>query len=93
MIGKKDFMGIIQIVVDQFGDKYYGHTRSELIYRAVCRLEPSEFKRICETLVGNSRYAPMLQEFVDLARPMLNGKPKSIQKRNIFFELLSPNLR
>lgn len=81
-MNKSEFFGIMGIITSQFGEKNYGPSRLEIIYNAVSGLDGEEFKSICNRLVGNSRYAPLLDDFVSFAKPILANKPK--QKSNCF---------
>ena len=46
----------------QFGSQHYGPERMKLIFREAAWLSAESWQRVCEYMIGESRFAPTLSE-------------------------------
>lgn len=58
----EQFLSSFNQLVEQFGKNQYSPGRVKLIYQEVANLPESSWARICQTLLGECRMAPLLPE-------------------------------
>jgi hypothetical protein len=46
-----------------YGEKAYPKVRMDLIYRTVEQCDADEFDKFCDILIGNEKFAPMMEKF------------------------------
>ena len=74
MITTEFFTNEVSKLIDQFGSNKFSVRKTQLIYMAIKKLEPSELAKIIDDVVGNMKFAPTVSEIRDKAREYLQGK-------------------
>ncbi len=68
------FLGEIQKLTEQFGTKSFSKRKCDLIYMALRRLTQKELNLIMDDIIGNSKFAPTVDDFKERARKYLITK-------------------
>ena len=76
MIDQNFFSGEAGKLIQQFGDKNMSGHKLGLIYKAIRKLDPVELVSIIDDFIGNSKFAPTLDDFRDKSRGYLISKAK-----------------
>ena len=76
MLDRGFFKSEINKLVNQFGDRQFSQHKVDLIYKAISRLDSSEFAFIVDTIIGDNKFAPTVSDFKDKARAFIANKPK-----------------
>ena len=79
MIDQNFFSGEASKLIAQYGDKAMSGHRLGLIYKAIRKLDPEELVYIVDDIIGNSKFAPTLDDFRDKARRYLANKANNNQ--------------
>jgi len=74
MIDKKIFFNELQKLVEQFGERTFSRRKSDLIYMALRKLDQHELTAIIDDVIGNSKFAPTVDDFKERARKYLITK-------------------
>jgi len=74
MVSKEVFMGELQKLTEQFGEKGFSRRKADLIFLAVNRLTQQELSRVVDDVIGNCRFAPTLDDFRERAKEYLANK-------------------
>jgi len=80
----EQFLTHFNALVEQFGKSQYSPARVKLIYQEVATLPEYAWAKICQTLLGESRMAPMLpeiREHVSRERERIHAREKLEHKR------------
>jgi len=68
---RNEFIKVFCNVIDLYGEKHYPAVRQNLIYDVVKNLSQDIFTKIVNEIIGNERYAPLLDDFKKYAKPFL----------------------
>lgn len=73
-------------LTSQFGEKAYGEERWKLIWNEISDLSPEWFRKTVDEMIGNSRLAPLVSEFRDLARQerLKRAKERTKTQTNVY---------
>lgn len=75
---RQEFFVAFQIILDVYGDKNYPPVRQEIIFDYLKALSIEEFNGGLNTIVGNEKYAPMMNEFKEYFKNIIQSKNKKI---------------
>lgn len=63
---------------EQFSKASFSQRKGDLIYLAIRHLNEKQFSSIIDFFIGNSKFAPMVQDFQDRARAFSKDRVKEI---------------
>lgn len=72
MMSKLDnnaFLGRMQLLIEQFGEKKFSAYKQKLIYDIVKNLKEDQFKQVIDKIIGNFKYPPSVADISELSRP------------------------
>jgi hypothetical protein len=72
------FLGKMQLLIDQFGDKKFSAYKQKLIYDTVKTLNEKQFGATIDKIIGNFKYAPSVAEISELTRSYRNENASRI---------------
>jgi len=79
-VNKTDFALQIIKLQNTYGEKHYPKERNDIIWEEVRSFSSDEFEKIVNTLIGEHKFAPMLEDFRKLLTK-LREKHRWIDKR------------
>ena len=76
-MNRQEFTNEFHVILDVYGDKNYPPIRRELIYDYVKNLNVDELRQGINSIIGNEKYSPMLDDFKKYFNNIIQTKNKN----------------
>ena len=77
---RQEFVLEFHSILNVYGDKNYPPVRVELIYEYLKALSREEFKSGLNTIIGNEKHPPMMNEFREYFKNIIQTKNKNLME-------------